>query len=140
MGKVRAALLIALTAVWGCGMDDGPPRRIVEGTVSYSSVPLEHGLIRFVPAEKGPVATAVIEKGKYRVTNKGGVPLGTVRVEITATRASEMSEEEILERGAPPPVVLPSKFNQDSTLSATIPAGAGSFVLDYDLTAKDGNK
>jgi hypothetical protein len=50
--------------------------------------PVERGAVRFVPIEgtHGPLNTASIERGEYRVDARGGVPLGVYRVEVEALK------------------------------------------------------
>lgn len=79
-----AALLLA--ACLGCGSGDALPMKIVEGNVTCGNVPVEGGIVRFVPIEgtRGPMSFGTIDHGKYRVETHGGVPLGTHRVEVEA--------------------------------------------------------
>ena len=133
---VLPVFMTLLVMVCGCQRTaDGPTRRTVEGTVTYQSTPLEYGMIRFVPENDEAVATAIIEKGKYRVTNKGGVPVGTSRVEITASRnIAALSEDAILtQESQKAPVTLPDKYNKNSVLTETIPEGKAPFTLNFTL-------
>ena len=56
---------------------------------------MPRGFIRFVPAgaTRGPATSARIHEGQYRVTNRGGRPLGTHRVEIIAQRPTGKKKE-----------------------------------------------
>ena len=74
-------LLIALT---GCG-GDAISRTPVVGEVLYGDEPIPRGTIRFVPIEgtRGPASAATIEDGKFQFDARGGVPVGTHRVEVT---------------------------------------------------------
>ena len=63
--------------------------RVVHGTVSVGDQPVELGQVIFVPIEdtKGPTSYSPIDAGNYRVEGpRGGVPLGTHRVEVVAKR------------------------------------------------------
>ncbi len=83
---IHAFLLLAAGAcVCGCG-PSGPERVAVTGTVTYQGKPIEQGSIRFVPTgeTKGPATGTTIKQGKYEASAKGGVLVGTQRVEITA--------------------------------------------------------
>ncbi len=136
MNKKVLVYCLLLTIV-GCSnaSSNAPDRRIVEGSVSYAGNPLADGMIRFVPVTGGPVATAIISDGKYKVDNKGGVPVGKVRVEITAT-----SDEATLNQGLPDAtpakqvIIIPKKYNTESTLEETIADEPGQQVLDFTLT------
>ncbi|HWL07536.1 MAG TPA: hypothetical protein VNQ76_03960 [Planctomicrobium sp.] len=125
----------------GFGSQDAPARRIVEGMVTYGAVPLESGEIRFFPEPSGPVASAMIKDGKYRVTNKGGVPIGAVRVEITsAADTSKLSEDDILSGQdtssvvTSSGVVIPARYNTETTLKDAIPRGYNPHIINYELT------
>lgn len=131
-------LLIVVLSFWltsGCGRTaDGPARRIVEGKVTYQNTPLPYGTIRFVPENNHPVATGLIENGRYRIENKGGVPLGTSRIEIVATtNMADVSEDDVLKQTPAPSLAIPDTFNKNSTLVETIPAGKPPWALDFHL-------
>lgn len=56
---------------------------------------MPRGFVRFVPIgdTHGPATSARIFDGKYRADNRGGVPLGTHRVEIIAQRPTGEKKE-----------------------------------------------
>lgn len=87
----RASILcVAVLALSGCGgLDDEPPRNIVFGNVTWNGEPVGIGEIRFIPNEgtNAPTSGGEIREGKYRIENKGGVPLGSFRVVIQGYRA-----------------------------------------------------
>jgi len=117
--------------------NDGPKRRIVEGEVIFNDVPVDYGLIRFAPQPDGPIVTAEILKGKYHVDNKGGVPVGKVRVEITATpNTGNMSEEELRTHPPAPAVIIPARYNTSSVLMETVSDEGGTQELNFRLGAK----
>jgi hypothetical protein len=78
---IGAALGVALAA--GCGGDD-LSTRVVSGKVTVGGQPIEAGQIRFVPirSTSGPASLGQIVGGQYRIEARGGVPVGTHRVEI----------------------------------------------------------
>tara|TARA_R100001132_G_C3275619_1_gene99117 strand:- start:7549 stop:7923 length:375 start_codon:yes stop_codon:yes gene_type:complete len=120
----------------GCGgTDDGPARRFVTGKVLYQNQPVENGMIRFIPQPSGPVASARIIDGTYRVENKGGVPLGEHRVEITSTAGgTELVEAEVMpDKNAAPVIEIPEKYNTNSGLTADIEAGESAQKVDFSL-------
>ena len=133
--KIHAPLLLmAMTCVCGCG-SSGPERVVVSGAVTYLGKPIERGTIRFVPTgeTRGPAAGATIDQGKYEVSAKGGVFVGTHRVEITAIATGKAP------RGRDPASMevagvqyLPQKYNRQSTLTVTIESG-GSATHNFDL-------
>jgi hypothetical protein len=63
--------------------------KVVYGTVTVDDQPVDLGQVIFVPIEdtKGPTSYSPIDAGSYRVEGpRGGVPLGTHRVEVVAKR------------------------------------------------------
>ena len=66
------------------------PRRVVFGNVTCGGEKVAFGEVLFVPIEgtRGPATAAVIVDGQYRAENRGGVPIGKHRVEISAQRAT----------------------------------------------------
>jgi len=142
---VASAFCCAVAAVVlaGCGQD-GPERAVVSGTVTYQGKPLEEGQIRFLPVKgtEAPVSGGAIRKGEYRVDAKGGVPVGTHRIEIIAYRVPPESLEilktlppDATETEMPPrEQYIPAKYNADSELEITIPPGSGAIRRDFQLT------
>lgn len=118
------------TCYVGCRHE--PARVVVSGTVTYQGQPVHRGEIRFIPTKgsTGPVCTADIVAGKYQAGFRGGVIVGTARVELFAFRADSPSAghptaEEIVggsliaERLGEQ--YLPAKYNTQSELETTIP-------------------
>jgi hypothetical protein len=110
----------------------------VTGTVTYQGKPLADGDIRFIPIgdTKGPTSSAPIRNGRYQVTARGGVPVGTHRVAVFAFRAKpdnggggrgrapgEMPQEQY----------LPQKCNDLSERKVTIESGRGKITKDFNL-------
>jgi hypothetical protein len=133
-----------MASMIGCGGTDGPERAVVHGKVTYMGQPIEKGDIRFVPTAgtKAPVSGAKIENGEYRADIKGGVPVGTHQVQISAFRPDPRFREMIenlppdateLER-PPDEQYLPAKYNRQSELQITIDPGAGTVEKDFQLT------
>lgn len=138
MMSLRPVIFCCLLATMiGCGAasSDAPPRRIVEGSVTYDGKPLPSGMIRFVPIPAGPVASAPIVDGKYEITNKEGVPLGEAKVEIEGGGGADSLTQDQIEAGMKSAsIVLPAKYNRQSTLTETISEGSGPQVIDFALT------
>jgi hypothetical protein len=84
---VATCLLLVLSI--GCGRGD-LPRRVVYGNVTCGGEKVAFGEVLFVPIEgtPGPATAAVIVDGRYRAENRGGVPIGKHRVEVSAQRAT----------------------------------------------------
>ena len=103
----------------------------MSGTVTYNGKPIPAGDIRFVPVATSavPMAGAEIKDGQYRVDGRGGVPVGTHKIEIDAYRADATGRK----GNAPPPMMargvqrfqyLPKRYNFDSQMKITIEPGS----------------
>jgi hypothetical protein len=110
--------ILAMLACVGCGSGDQIRRAIIEGEVTYDGQPIANGQIRFYPAGDTPggVASAPIVAGKYVVENKGGVPLGTHRVEVLGYRAPPGA----FNPDSAPEQFLPAKYNRTTELAVEI--------------------
>ena len=129
--------------VIGCG-SGGPERVIVTGTVTYQGQPLKEGQIRFFPTEgtEAPMSGGDIVDGQYAIRVKGGVAVGTHRVEIVAHRPDPRFRE--LTESLPPNATelerppgqqyIPEKYNKSTTLEITIPPGSRKTTKDFELT------
>lgn len=81
------ALFGSLTSLAGCGEGGSVWEKVtVEGAVTFDGKKVLNGDIRFVPAlaSTGPTVGAEVIDGHFKVTNKGGVPVGTHRVMLRA--------------------------------------------------------
>lgn len=78
-------LAVCFLAVVGCGGRDFVP---IHGSVTYRGQPVDAGVVSFVPVEgaSGPVGRARIETGRYQMKARGGVPVGSHRVEVLAQK------------------------------------------------------
>ena len=131
-------ILVLLSAVGlsiacgsGCGRDRGPERVVVAGTVTYKGQPIPNGKIRFMPAQESamPTASAMIVDGKYSADSQGGVPVGSLKVQIEAYH-------QFSDNGVPMPrysQYIPKKYNSDSQLKVAIESGSGKVSKDFDL-------
>jgi len=142
---VPAAICAALLAVslTGCGRE-GPERVVVSGTVTFGGEPVKEGQIRFFPTTdtQAPVSGAEIADGEYAVRAKGGVPVGTHRIEIVGYRPDPKYRE--LAESLPPDATelerppqqqyIPAKYNTQSELEITIPPGSAAITRDFRLT------
>lgn len=120
----------------GCGGDRGPQRVVVSGTVAYQGKPIAAGTIQFLPVSASlPGAAALIVDGKYKLDNKGGVPVGTHKIVIEAYK----NDPDRGEQGGAPvgrhirQNYLPSCCNGTSQLQITIEAGSRGVTQDFDL-------
>lgn len=133
---------VLATFLTGCGGDQGPERVVVSGTVTYNGKPIPEGDIRFMPvaASAVPMAGAEIKDGKYKVDGRGGVPVGTYKIEIEAYRVEPSAVKPgetpppMMARGAPRIRYLPKRYNVDSQLQITIEPGSPEITKDFNLT------
>ncbi len=126
----------------GCGRE-GADRVIVGGTVTYRGEPLSSGRIVFLPTKgtKATLSGAEIVDGKYTVDARGGVPVGTHKVKITAQRVDPKQAERgdslpnnYQDIGGPPmQQYIPEKYNARTELEITIPPEAGEITESFDL-------
>jgi hypothetical protein len=134
---------VAVAITGGCG-PSGPERAVLSGTVTYQGQPVKEGVIRFIPIKgtEGPSWGAHIVDGRYKAAGKGGVPVGTHKVEILAYHTkprparSADSPPSGFELDVPPPreQYIPEKYNTATVLELTIPPGSGKVIRDFDLT------
>jgi hypothetical protein len=84
----------------GCGESTG--RMAFSGNVTVSGQPIT-GAIRYSPVDRGPMATASIENGKYRFTSETGPVPGDYDVIIESKPA-------IVKKGAAAEVITPQEW------------------------------
>jgi hypothetical protein len=132
-------ILLAIVFAAGCGGKNGPDRMAVSGAVQFDDAPLARGRILFVPEPplKGPVASAAIVDGAYKIAARDGVVAGKHRVEIEGTIDLGFPIDDDVayaeRRGAPlPPNPVPERYNRKTILSADMkPEGTQTF--DFQL-------
>ncbi len=121
----------------GCGTD-GPERVPVSGKVTFQGQPVKLGEMRFFPIE-GTIASmtgAQIKDGLYEVAHRGGVQVGTHKVEILAfeIKADKPSSGEEKVYGGPARrQYLPEKYHKKTELKLTIESGSGHVTHDFEL-------
>jgi hypothetical protein len=124
------ALLIA-----SCGKPE-PLRLALEGKVKYQHVPLEKGVIKFVPIDStdGVSAFADVIDGTYSIPAKQGLLPGKYRVSISAWESGRRKPTPDAAPGGPTrsQEKLPAKYNKESELEAVV-TGSGPNQFDYDL-------
>lgn len=127
------ALLMLLALVPACS--DGPARGTVLGKVTLDGQPVESGAIRFAAVDgKSPTAGAQIKDGLF----KAEVPIGEVRIEITAPRkiGTKKAFENAPESGTVDLVTeaIPVRYNRKSELTMTVQRGTNPH--DFDLKSR----
>lgn len=132
IGFICLTLLIAFAI--GCGRI-GSGRVIVSGNVTYAGQPVSIGQIRFIPQQGtiGPLTISIIKDGSYSSKATGGVPVGEHRVEILSFDPEEYANAPIGPGTPPPKQLLPSKYNNESTLSASIDATHSTKTINFAL-------
>lgn len=136
--RLPATLLcgaLTLVSLVGCGASSGPGKVVVSGAVTLDGQPIPNGEIRFIPTSGtiGPVSGGAIKDGVYTAKAKGGVPIGTHKVEIKAYRAKKQGQVAGSEGGAAEQY-LDKRYNEQTTLTATIEAGTDT--KNFELTSK----
>lgn len=119
------AILAALLLTGCSGSEKEPERAIVTGEVTWQKKPVQEGIIRFI-CDSGPSAQAPIRDGSYRIDHKGGVPVGSCRVEVEGFENQEIGDSGSTLIEMPKTVgiqVIPQQFNRASTLRVDIVAG-----------------
>lgn len=137
-------LLVVIATTAGCS-GSGLEKATVSGRITYQGQPLKDGSIRFVPIKgtKGPATVGTISEGNYTATARGGVPVGTLRVEVEAYRplpgAVPYTEEQaegnrgVVAGDYPKEQFLPAKYNTESTVEVTIESGSKTVTKDIEL-------
>lgn len=131
---------VVAAAIVGCGRG-GPVTVPLTGEVSYRGVPVEHGVIRFVP-EPGtiaPVSVALIAEGRYRAAARGGLQAGSYRVEIEAfgsvpdpAAAGPAGDTDL--QGPLGPQYLPARYHEATELRLTVDGSSrGGARHDFHL-------
>ena len=82
----RAAAVVILFGLAGCGGESGPARQPVSGTVTLDGVALPSGTISFVPVDGKTPATAQVSDGVFQIARAEGPASGHYQVEIIAVR------------------------------------------------------
>ena len=143
-GLLTLFLLVVVLPVASCG-PAGLEKSTVSGRITFQGQPIQDGAIRFVPVKgtKGPATVGTIRGGTYTVTARGGVPVGTLRVEVEAyrplpgakpyTREQAEGTRGVVEGDYPKTQFLPPKHNTKSTLEVTIESGSKTVTKDIEL-------
>lgn len=117
----------------GCGSGNrGLERAVVSGTITYNGKPISEGRIRFQPDadSRVPSAAANIVDGRYRADLRGGVAVGTYKVEIEGYGKAPTSSDPMWT----PQNCLPDRYNVNSQLVITIEPGSHEITKNFDLT------
>ena len=140
MKHVRVVLVVLAVFAAGCGSSSGPRLLRLHGNVSYQAKPIEKGQIEFVPVDgtPGPPISTEIVNGRYDIAAAhGGRDGGTYQVRITGLKKTGKTAPNILEGDSRTVELsenfIPSKYNRESTLRATITPEAVGKGFDFAL-------
>ena len=126
--------LIGFTAS-GCGRRDGPARVLVfvSGTVTLDGQPLDQGEVHFISpdgrtTEEGYFIDAcIVKQGVF----KGKTSAGERAVQIWSFKTSDAAPDPVTGDKPLPINVIPSRFSENSTLSASVTeSGPNRFTFD----------
>ena len=126
------ALLVGVVTLGGCGSTADV--QVVEGRVTVGDQTPDSGEIRFVPIDgtPGSVAAASIVDGQYRIAGRGGLVVGTYRVEIVAKKKTGRQTEQ--DNGFEVAMV-----DEQVQISATQYGGADSPLTHQVSSDRDGS-
>ncbi len=145
MRMANGRVLAVMALVWACGLsgcggatNNGPPTKLVQGTVKLGGTPLLEGSISFqaVKGDESPMV-ATIKKGYYSIP----VTLGEKRVSITSRKVLRMEKAYNSPDSPMRPIygeLVPAKYNTRSELARTI--DSGKINGDFDLEAEPEKK
>lgn len=130
------AALGTFLAIGGCQRGDPAGRFPLSGTVTLGGVPLDEGVIQFLPEQPDGLRTGdLIVAGNYDIPAHQGLTPGNYLVTITAAdkQGAAVPQE------APGPTMMvsperiPAKYNRQSELRAKVTAD-GPNRFDYHMT------
>ncbi len=124
------ALLACVVATAGCSK--GPKLLEVTGHVMVQHQPLEHGIIRFQPADgKGPAAEAVVTAGQYKMPTTAG------HKKVSIQGFKKVGQVPIGGPGGPMTdkmeQMLPPKVSDPNRTELTCDVEGGAKPLDFDV-------
>jgi len=128
-----------LAGLCGCGPGDSLPRQEVSGNVTLDGQPLSDGSIEFQPVATagGPVVPGggLIAAGAYRIAREQGLVPGVYKVMIFSHGAGTGTTAGSAEpgaQGAPPPELIPTRYNVATTLKAEVAKDRPN-VFNFDI-------
>ncbi len=143
MNMVRLLSLVAVLCATGCETSsrtryESQTWHNVSGTVTLDGQPLAGALVRFVGKDRIPSSGVTDAGGVYHLqfdTLQSGITGGAKQVEIrTRFRSEDTDSREGTGTEVEPVERLPSKYNDDSTLTASVSATSTRF--DFDLKSE----
>lgn len=143
-----ASLGLVLAA--GCGDSTGLSRRYpVKGTITYKGVPIEKGVVSFVPTDaNGRAATGAIVNGKYYLTTaidgdgvlpgKYGITVKSQEVDLSqaqanASKGGSLRQDDVAKANKNAKNLIPSKYSLTETSGLSKEVKAESTTVDIAL-------
>ena len=122
--------VVVLVSTCGCGpSQDLPDLGLVTGTVTLDGTPTQGLQVRFEPQGAALSMGMTNASGQYELyytNNAKGAAIGKHIVRI-----EQFDDPD----GQGTPVMIPARYNVDSTLTADVTAGENT--IDFDLTSKN---
>jgi hypothetical protein len=139
---VAAAALFVISGCEGVAASR-PSGESLTGTVAWEGKPLALGNISFIPNGNLdlPSNKGLITNGRYDFPNPPGVPAGSYKVRISSKLDPRHGSPVFVPRKGIPdfnpvdpaaPELVPEKYNDGTTLTAEVTAGAN--IKDFQLT------
>lgn len=135
LNRVTLSIVVIIVCLSGCGSNERWNKVIVSGDITYQGKPLELGRIRFIPSNgsQGPITVEKVEGGRYTTESTNGVPVGTLRVEITGYDPEEYKNAPTGPGAPPVRQLLPDKYNRNSELKVSLEPEPSTQTHDFDL-------
>lgn len=128
-------MVIALCTFVGCS-DMSTQRMPVSGTVTLDAKPVENATIIFTPIGPGLAAAAVIENGKFALTEETGPTAGEfhIRINPMEVEIEEANPAELSRANRRPQI--PKIYQRDGKLRSTIVLAPGQ-QLEFKLLSNE---
>lgn len=128
-------LTVILSTLLGCS-DKSPQRIAVSGTVTLDAKPISNSTIIFTPIGPGLAAAAVIENGRFAMTEENGPTIGEFQIRINPMEAEiEAANPVELSRANRRPLI-PKVYQREGKLRAAITAEPNQ-TLEFKLLSSE---
>lgn len=128
---VAVVVAAVLTTVCGCGPSQDADLGLVRGTVKLDGAPMEGLVVMFEPTDARLSTGATDASGQYELWYTSKTKGAAIGEHVVRIEKSENPEQEELGGAL---VVIPDKYNVNSTLTAEVEAGENN--IDFDLSTK----
>lgn len=129
--RTACAGLLIFGSLAFAGCESKPATQLVEGNVTYSGKPLDHGMLSFLPSTGKLVGAPIRPDGRYSIE----LAPGDYTVSVNAPPKLPEGFQEGDPLPPPDPNALPAKYNRKETsgLSVTVESGTGPQTFDVTL-------